>query len=54
MLKQGIDKILPGTGRGTAQSAVEGAHLSAASTMGPLHHFASLHGPPPRTGEDHA
>ncbi len=54
MLKQGIDKILPGTGRGTAPSAVEGARLFAASTMAPLHHFASLDGPPPRNGEDQA
>jgi hypothetical protein len=42
--------ILPGTG--TMRSMVEGAHLWAASTVGPLHHAASRRGPPPRTGED--
>ena len=51
MLKQGIE-ILPGTGRGTARSAVEGAHLSTLAALAPLHHSASLHGPPPRTGEE--
>ena len=45
-------EILPGTGRGTARRVVEGAHLSAAWTVGPLHHSAALHGPPPRSGED--
>jgi len=45
-------KILPGTGRGTMRSMVEGPHLSAASIVGPHHHSASPHGPPPRTGED--
>ncbi|MBA3576971.1 MAG: tRNA pseudouridine(55) synthase TruB [Sphingomonas sp.] len=39
--------ILPGTGRGIAQSAVEGGPSPAPS---PLHHAA--HGPPPRSGED--
>jgi len=40
-------RILPGTGRGTARSAVEGAqHLA----QPPLHHAA--HGPPPRSGEE--
>ena len=43
-------KILPGTGRGTARSAVEGAQLSAAPEAGPLHQPAA--GPPPRSGED--
>ena len=42
--------ILPGTGRGTARSAVEGAHLLAASDVGPLHHPSD--GPPPRSGEE--
>jgi len=42
-------KILPGTGRGTAQSAVEGAS-NAARPQSPLHH--APHGPPPRPGED--
>ena len=40
-------KILPGTGRGTARSAVEGA---ACKTANPLHH--ATHGPPPRSGEE--
>ena len=46
------DQILPGTGRGTAarSDVVEGAHVSAASTVGPLHH--APHGPPPRSGEE--
>jgi hypothetical protein len=39
--------ILPGTGRGTARSAVEGLALSPAQ---PLHHAS--HGSPPRSGED--
>jgi len=42
-------KILPGTGRGTVRSAVEGVQGSA-QAEGPLHH--ALHGPPPRPGED--
>jgi ribonuclease R len=45
-----IDQLLPGTGRGTAHSAVEGPHRSAASESGPLHHPAA--GPPPRSGEE--
>ena len=42
---QRIHRILPGTGRWQARAAglTEGA---------PLHHFASLRGPPPRSGED--
>jgi tRNA pseudouridine55 synthase len=40
-------KILPGTGRGTARSAVEGVPSLA---QPPLHHAS--HGPPPRPGED--
>jgi UDP-N-acetylmuramoylalanine--D-glutamate ligase len=46
------EQLLPGTGRGTAtrSGVVEGAHLSAASTVGPLHHPSD--GPPPRSGED--
>jgi len=45
-------KLLPGTGRGTAarSGVVEGAHPSAASSTGPLHHPSG--GPPPRFGED--
>jgi hypothetical protein len=42
--------ILPGTGRGTMRSMVEGGRLSAASASGPLHHPSD--GPPPRTGEE--
>ncbi|MGN6154506.1 MAG: tRNA pseudouridine(55) synthase TruB, partial [Sphingomicrobium sp.] len=40
-------EILPGTGRGTARSAVEGA---ACRPPTPLHH--APHGSPPRPGED--
>ncbi|MGS1016755.1 UDP-N-acetylmuramoyl-L-alanine--D-glutamate ligase [Allosphingosinicella humi] len=40
-------QILPGTGRGTARSVVEGV---AQSSRQPLHHPAE--GPPPRSGED--
>jgi tRNA pseudouridine55 synthase len=40
-------KLLPGTGRGTARSAVEGAPCGS---QAPLHHAS--HGPPPRPGED--
>jgi len=40
-------QILPGTGRGTARSAVEGL---ARTLEQPLHH--APHGPPPRSGED--
>jgi hypothetical protein len=47
-------KVLPGTGRGTAarSDVVEGARLSARSTVGPLHRPAAPAGPPPRAGED--
>jgi signal transduction histidine kinase len=44
--------ILPGTGRGTMRSMVEGARQSDREEMDPLHHAASRHGPPPRPGED--
>jgi glycyl-tRNA synthetase beta chain len=40
----------PERGGGPRASAVEGAHLSAASESGPLHHPSD--GPPPRTGEE--
>jgi UDP-N-acetylmuramoylalanine--D-glutamate ligase len=43
-------QLLPGTGRGTARSAVEGAHDRVGSAAGPLHQPAA--GPPPRFGED--
>ena len=39
--------LLPGTGRGTAGTAVEGA---LCESQAPLHHAA--HGPPPRPGEE--
>jgi hypothetical protein len=42
--------LLPGTGRGTARSAVEGAHASTLAALAPLHHPAD--GPPPRSGEE--
>jgi hypothetical protein len=32
-------QILPGTGRWQSGGLTEGAHLSAAATTGPLHHF---------------
>jgi hypothetical protein len=34
-----VMKILPGTGRWHADGVTEGAHLSAAFKLGPLHHF---------------
>ncbi|HEX5238874.1 MAG TPA: Smr/MutS family protein [Sphingomicrobium sp.] len=37
---------------GEPAKAVEGARVRAASTVGPHHHSASLHGPPPRSGEE--
>jgi leucyl-tRNA synthetase len=43
-----LSSILPGTGRGTARSAVEGA--AQPPSGGPLHHPSD--GPPPRSGED--
>jgi hypothetical protein len=45
--------FLPGTGRGTMRSMVEGARLHTGPTLGPLHHAASRRGPPPRSGEEH-
>jgi hypothetical protein len=45
-------ELLPGTGRGTMRSMVEGARLLAPPALGPLHHAASRRGPPPRSGED--
>ena len=45
--------ILPGTGRGTMQSMVEGGfELARRFRVGPLHHAASRRGPPPRPEED--
>ncbi len=43
-------KILPGTGRGTAGTAGEGALRTAGPAENPLHQPAA--GPPPRPGED--
>ena len=43
-------ELLPGTGRGTARSAVEGALHAHGGSRSPLHHAA--HGPPPRPGEE--
>jgi UDP-N-acetylmuramoylalanine--D-glutamate ligase len=44
-----VSKLLPGTGRGTMRSMVEGApHLA----QPPLHHSPAANGPPPRPGED--
>ncbi|HET7577152.1 MAG TPA: tRNA pseudouridine(55) synthase TruB [Sphingomicrobium sp.] len=45
-------KILPGTGTATRSGVVEGARLSAAPTVGPLHRPAAPAGPPPRPGEE--
>jgi tRNA pseudouridine55 synthase len=42
-------QILPGTGRGTMRSMVEGAMSQAG---GPLHPSPAASGPPPRTGEE--
>jgi len=44
-------QILPGTGRGTS-AAGGGGPLSSCTNGGPLHHSASLHGFPPRSGEE--
>nr|WP_295370744.1 tRNA pseudouridine(55) synthase TruB [uncultured Sphingosinicella sp.] len=43
-------QVLPGTGRGAAGTAVEGARRHAECVESPLHHAS--HGPPPRAGED--
>jgi tRNA pseudouridine55 synthase len=43
-------QILPGTGRGTARSAVKGALHPPVRAESPLRH--APHGPPPRSGED--
>ncbi|HZF95622.1 MAG TPA: bifunctional phosphopantothenoylcysteine decarboxylase/phosphopantothenate synthase [Allosphingosinicella sp.] len=47
---EAIERLLPGTGRGTARSAVEGGEHSEHGGVGPLHHAS--HGPPPRSGEE--
>jgi ATP-dependent DNA helicase DinG len=46
------EEILPGTGRGTMRSMVEGAHGGSDETVDPLDHAASRRGPPPRVGEE--
>ena len=43
-------ELLPGTGRGTARSAVEGGERSEHGGAGPLHHPSDR--PPPRSGEE--
>ncbi len=43
-------ELLPGTGRGTARSAVEGGERSEHGGVGPLHQPSA--GPPPRPGEN--
>ncbi|MBV9930168.1 MAG: tRNA pseudouridine(55) synthase TruB [Alphaproteobacteria bacterium] len=43
--------LLPGTGRGTMRSMVEGARSSAASASGPPPPRPDGRGPPPRSGE---
>jgi len=45
-------KFLPGTGRGTMRSMVEGAHASMLAALAPLHHSPAASGPPPRSGEE--
>jgi hypothetical protein len=52
MLQTGIELILPGTGRETMRSMVEGAHLSMLAALAPHHHAAARRGPPPRSGEE--
>lgn len=55
VLAAALDSILPGTGRGTARSAVEGTSPQApVHEANPLHHPAAkaLNGSPPRAGED--
>jgi hypothetical protein len=51
-MRGGGPLLLPGTGRGTMRSMVEGARVSAAPAQRPLHHAASRRGPPPRSGEE--
>jgi len=54
----GLRKILPGTGRGTMRSMVEGAHVSVAHSFETNHSTprwapsTAFGGPPPRAGED--
>ncbi|HEX9964916.1 MAG TPA: RNB domain-containing ribonuclease [Allosphingosinicella sp.] len=43
-------QLLPGTGRGTGRSPVEGGERSEHGDAGALHHAS--HGPPPRAGEE--
>ncbi len=45
-----IDRVLPGTGRGTSEAGGGGAPQTEPPVESPLHHPAD--GPPPRTGED--
>jgi tRNA pseudouridine55 synthase len=45
-----IHELLPGTGRGTMRSMVEGGERSEHDEAGPLHRTSC--GPPPRSGEE--
>ncbi|MEA3051559.1 MAG: hypothetical protein QOG72_462 [Sphingomonadales bacterium] len=49
-MRGGGNEFLPGTGRGTMRSMVEGAQASPLATLAPLHQPAA--GPPPRSGEE--
>jgi tRNA pseudouridine55 synthase len=44
--------VLPGTGRGTMRSMVEGPHGRSGGAAGPHHHSAALSGRPPRFREE--
>ncbi|HEX9932161.1 MAG TPA: UDP-N-acetylmuramoyl-L-alanine--D-glutamate ligase [Allosphingosinicella sp.] len=48
--REDLAKLLPGTGRGTARTAVEGGERSEHGGVGPLHQPAA--GPPPRSREE--
>ncbi len=43
-------KLLPGTGRGTMRSMVEGAHASMLAALAPLHHRLTAAVPLPVPG----
>ncbi|HET7708338.1 MAG TPA: Mur ligase family protein, partial [Sphingomicrobium sp.] len=50
--EEALEKLLPGTGRGTSEAG-GGVPLDLqGSTVGPLHHTAARRGPPPRSGEE--
>jgi phage terminase large subunit-like protein len=50
LIEESRVSLLPGTGRGTMRSMVEGAHGRSGGEAGPLHRSSS--GPPPRSGEE--